>query len=217
MLDETQPKQMKMTREISKWAFCLLGLIASLGMGCSYGFQTSRSILFEREGIRKIYISPIGNSTYKAGIENVVYNNLVRALSASGRVLLVRNAADADAILGGSVSGASYNSNVGTQVRNLNPAGLGGGIATRDYVVASEYMANLSCAFSLDRVKTKPGKKPRIWATGFTRSKPFPAANQLDVPGTTSPLINESEFDRALTDLARSMMDDVQESVLSMF
>mgnify|MGYP001574673287 CR=1 FL=1 len=95
----------------------------------------------------------------------------------------------------------------------LEPAGRGDGTT----YVASEYQASLTAAFALVRRRATPGKKPMIWTAPFSRLKRFPANNRLDVLGTTSALINESEFDRALGDLAESMMGDVHESMLSMF
>ena len=41
--------------------------------------------------------------------------------------------------------------------------------------------------------------------------------NQLGVIGNTSALINDSEFERSLADLAASMMGDLHESMLAMF
>ncbi|MEK6579060.1 MAG: hypothetical protein AABZ55_07515, partial [Bdellovibrionota bacterium] len=85
------------------------------------------------------------------------------------------------------------------------------------YKVAWEYQAALTCQFDLQRTVIAPGKKPVIWTGGFSRSKPYPGSNQLGPPGTTSALINESEFERALSDLAENMMEDVHESMLAMF
>jgi hypothetical protein len=56
-----------------------------------------------------------------------------------------------------------------------------------------------------------------LWSGGFSKSKPFPANNQLGVFGTTSALINESEFDRVLRDLAEGIAADMHESMLAGF
>jgi hypothetical protein len=197
--------------------YMILGLISTLSTGCGYGFQNSRNPLFAKEDVQKIYVSPITNNTYKAGIENTVYNSLLRTLVAHGSVTLVHKAEEADAILGGSVVGASYGASAATGVSQLNPSGLGATLPTAGFSVATEYTASLSCVFTLSRRVAKPDKPSTIWASSFGRAKPFPASNQLDVPGTTSALINDSEFDRALSDLAKSMMDDVHESMLAIF
>ena len=200
-----------------QWISLCLFLGLSLNFGCGYSFQNSRNPLAITEGVQKIYVTPVVNSTYKTGIENTVYNSLLRTLVAHGSVTLVHHVEEADAILEGSVVAASYGASAATAVSQLNPNGLGATLPTAKFSVATEYTASLSCVFALNRKRTQPGKPAVIWASTFGRSKPFPASNQLDVPGTTSALINDSEFDRALSDLAKSMMDDVYESMLAIF
>ena len=211
------------------------------------------------------------NNSYKAGVENTVYSNLVRTLTAHGKIQLVQDPENADAILQGTVTTATSVGTAGTAVGNLTPTGLGANLVTAAFGITTEYSATLGCTFtltrrqqtqadhlrerlkmeadqkrladtfeetkkvqgplikgplttegpqSLDATKLAQMKVPKrsvIWSSTFSRSKPFPGANQLDVPGTTSSLINDSEFDRALSDLSRSMMDDVHESMLAMF
>ncbi len=196
--------------------FCL-SIFLGIG-GCGYGFQNTRNPLYIKEGVQTVYVSPITNGSFKPGIENIVYSQLVRSIAAHGKVTLVQRPEDADAVLTGAVGNASYGGKAGTAVVNLTPIGIGGGLPTAGFNIWTVYTASLSCSFSLGRtprVKDKPAKV--IWTSGFARSKDFPGSNQLDVPGTTSVLINESEFDRALGELARTMMDDVHESMLAGF
>lgn len=197
----------------------LLLLTAGLFQGCGYHLQNSHNPLAVREGIERIYVSPIGNNTYKVGIENIVYNNLIRTLAAHKKVILVQKAEYADAILSGSVSSASYSGSAATSVADLKPKIVADSLSPdiRAFSIFTEYTASLACSFSLSRKGNKKWPSKTVWRASFDRSKPFPASNQLDIPGTTSALINESEFDRALGDLASSMMDDVHESMLAMF
>ncbi len=200
--------------------FTILFAISGLSwIGCGYGFQNSKNPLYTKEGIRKIFVEPVVNDTYKAGVENIVYNSLVRSLASHGRVILVHNKNDADALLKGVVRTANFGASAVSLTPGLNPQGFADreDLPTKRFAVSTEYMANLVCSFTLIRKNDVPQKRSLIWNSDFARSKPFPAANQLDVPGTTSALINESEFDRALLDLSRSMMDDVHESMLAMF
>lgn len=197
--------------------------------GCGYGFQGSRNEFWEQEGIHKVYVKPLVNDTYKPGVENVMYNALVRTLLAHRRVALVRSEAEADAVLAGTVFVAQFVTSGATRADSLVPLGLalppgkvniryGGGVTPLDSIqVASVYTAALTCDFVLVRRNPPPGKPAKVWNGGFSRSKPFPASNQLDVPGATSALINESEFERALGEIAVSMADDVHESMLDMF
>jgi hypothetical protein len=191
----------------------LLATVAFVAAGCGYTLQGSRSPLLEKEGIRRVFVAPLVNDTFKPGVEGVVYNALIKTLAAHRRVVLVQHRADADAVLTGTVTAAGSAISASTEARNLNPSGIG----PSDIRVATEYSATLGCSFKLVRERPRPGKAPTVWQSGYTRSKPFPGANQLGVLGTTSALINESEFDRALFDLANSMMADVHESMLAMF
>jgi hypothetical protein len=218
--------------------------------GCGYTLQNSKNPLLLRTGIRKVYIEPVVNNTYKAGIENVVYNALVHALTEHGRIQIVQNKTDADAILQGQVTTALYNTSGSNTVASLSPPNLGSSSPLASSPIATIYTATLECNFMLTSTlpqtfipqqklsqntpfasKTNPHpthsgpysrlkqkvRRPYAWSSHFTRSKPFPASNQLDVPGTTSVQINDSEFERTLAELARSMMADVHESMLSMF
>jgi hypothetical protein len=207
-------QQIKMVKSIRLGLSCIL----LIGMvGCGYGFQGSQSELLTKEGILTIYIAPIVNDSYKVGVENLVYNNIIRTIVSHRRVKVATSPNEADAILSGNVTGATYWGTAGALVSSLKPQDVAVTLPTKDYIVSTEYTAVLYCTFALNRRAPRPGQKPLIWTSSFTRSKPFPAANQVDVPGTTSALINESEFDRALFDLARSMMDDVHEAMLAMF
>jgi hypothetical protein len=208
----------------------LVASAALLMTCCGYGLQTSHNELIEKEGVRRIYVKPLINNTFKPGIENVVYNALVRTLLAHHRVKLTSSINDADAILDGAVVEAQFGVSGSTTATALPPLGLS--IPSKDgppappkliqvpgdTQVASIYTASLTCSFSLYRpTPLPPGRKAAIWSGGFSNARPFPASNQLDVPGTTSALINESEFERALSDIATSMMEDLHEQMLAMF
>jgi Lipopolysaccharide-assembly len=203
---------MRFSLALSILAALLLG-----ASGCGYTFQTSNSPLAEREGIRKIYVAPMTNNTYTPGVENVVYNALVQTLSVHRRVTLVSNAHDADAILKGVVSEADYITTAPVPAQQLQPPDIAQNPNFLNILVAQYYSATLGCGFVLERVDPSPLQKKIVWSAAFTRSKPFAASNQVGVPGTTSALINQSEFDRALSDIANSMTGDIHESMLAMF
>jgi len=201
---------------VSKIIFGItLGLVSSfLFQGCGYTLQGSRNELLEKENIRRIYVQPMKNSTFKAGVEHVVYNALIRTLVAGRRVSIVKLPEEADAILIGSIVTAFAAISGSTNMTSLQPGNV---FADDKIVVGTIYVATLNCSFSLVRRNVPPGQRATVWSSSFSRTKSYPAAIQLDVPGTTSSLINESEFDRALGDLAGSMMLDLHESMLAMF
>ncbi|OFZ22031.1 MAG: hypothetical protein A2X94_16405 [Bdellovibrionales bacterium GWB1_55_8] len=194
--------------------FSFLALLLA-GTGCSgYHFQGSYNPLLEQEGVRRVYVAPLVNNSYKAGVENLVYNALIRALSAGKRVTLVRHPEESDAVLQGVITAAHYSGSAPVLASRRPP-----GVPTVDpnVQVFTQYTTVLDCSFALNRRIVPPGKTPTIWQAGFSRAKPFPSAVQLDVPGATTALINESEFERALADLAADMMADVHESMLATF
>lgn len=248
-------------------AICLL---AVLGLGCGYTFQTSKNPVLVAAGIQTVFVEPPLNATSKPGVDAIVYHELMRALQGQGRVKVIQNKSEADAILSVTVSGAGYAPTAGAVVSSLNPKPLQGPVlATAGLSVASEYLAGLSCSFSLvtnaekrarmalelaaeekeaaaaraqvalkgksqkeqsssgealrdsGEAALSPPKRalpPAIsWSAGFGRSMTFAATNQLDVPGTTSVLINESNFDRTLADMAHLMMYDMNEALFNAF
>lgn len=193
------------------------------GVGCGYTFQNSRNPLLERENIRTVYIKPLVNNSYKAGVENLVYNALKKTLLMGRKVQLVESELSADAVLSGTVVNAGYSpvATISSADPTINPFGLKTAAALVDpnasLDVPKVYNANLNCYFILERKKTLEKTKAVLWNSSFSRDKTFPASFQLGDLGRTSTLINESEFERALSDIASSMMFDVNESMLSMF
>jgi hypothetical protein len=186
--------------------------------GCGYSFQTSKSPLAEKEGIHKIFVAALVNNTYTPGIENTVYNALTQVISVHRRVSLVGRPEDADAILTGKVTTADFTVGPATTAQQLPPtSALNPADIRANILIATEYEATLSCSFVLTRTHPVPGKRAILWTSSFSRGAPFAGNNQLGVQGDTSALINQSEFERKLVDLAASMMGDLHESMLAMF
>lgn len=206
-------------------------IAAQLLTGCGYSLQsTYHSPALEKDGIHKIYIAPVVNNTYKSGVESVVYNALVRSMVAFKGYQLVKNPAQADAILSSTVNSAESQVAAPVTANQLNPSTLQAQALRFSAVqVASSYNALLTCNFVLARNVPKADKNikpallppkirnPVVWATSVSRFMPFPGSNQLGVLGDTSPLINDSEFDRALQQLAQQTATDVREGIVSRF
>ena len=198
-----------MARSVLFQMLALGGCISLLA--CGYSLQTSRSELVEREGIHKLYIRPVTNNTLRLGVENIVYNALIRSVAAYRHVRLVQNLADADSFLDSTIW------EVKSTVSASQSAGTFPVTFYSTLPVANEYSAQLVCQFSLFKIADSKGPTRLLWGSNFTRQKLFPAFVALGVPGTTSPLITETEFYRTIGDLAQSMMDDVHESMFSIF
>jgi hypothetical protein len=203
--------------------FAGLALAAWVGLsGCGYAIRNGKNGALEKEGVRKIYIAPVINDTFRYGIENVVYNSLVKSLRAYSGIRLVSEPTDADAVLTSRVIQAESRVNSTTFAKDLSPKGL----PTPDYfgsiLIATDYNAILTCSFELIRREPDPRDPNRhpagkVWTGSFVRSKLYPGSNQLGVLGTTSGLINDSEFDRTIVDVSHDMMVDVREAMLSRF
>ena len=178
---------------------------------CGYSWKAVDTQWLAREQVRRVYVSPVLNNTYKVGVENGVYNQLIRTLRSEGILSLVPRAEEADAVLESAVQRAAYSPSGTTTTTNLFPAGKVPGITgSPNVLVATEFSAILSCQFKLTR--RGPSSKV-LWAGSVSRSKLFPANNQLGAFGSTSALINESEFERALKDLSALVVSEMHESL----
>jgi hypothetical protein len=194
---------------------CCAALILS---GCGYSIRSGKNGALEQEGVRKIYVAPIVNDTYHYGVENVVYNSLIRSLSAYSGIRLVSDPQVADAVLTGRVTQVDSLVNSTTRADALNPGLLPPPKWFGSVLIATDYNATMTCEFQLVRREAVVGHPAGIvWTGSFNRSKLYPASNQLGVLGTTSGLINDSELDRTLLDISHDMMVDVREAMLSRF
>jgi len=173
---------------------------------CGYTLQGINNPLKEKAGIEKIYIAPTENNTYETSIETIVFNHLIKKIASQKRVQIVKNPKHADATLKSSVYLCSYKTEAKTPASKLT-----GGTGRSDISVATVYLASLGSSFSLIK------NDKTIWSRSINKRKSFQANNQLGALGSTSHLINQSEFYKALEDLSSSMMDQVHESMLAMF
>ncbi len=198
--------------------FLLISSLAALlfQSACGYSLYNSKNPnarVLDEQGIRKIYVKPLVNNTYKPGVENVVYNELVKSLNSFRRIQLVTDEKEADAVLSGTVGSADYAPAASAPFSNLYP--LGRGSTNRE--AAIRYTANLNCGFTLAKRNPGGGMGTQIWSGSLSRVRDFPGNNQIGMYGATSPLINDSEFDRALKEMAQSMMGDLNEYMLNRF
>ncbi len=189
--------------------------------GCGYTLQNSRNFL-EKFQISKVYIPIPENTTFKSGLEGLVYNALTRSFRAHKTLKLVKSEMESDAILQITIERALFTTSAQTTVPNLSVnestvsnlqlMQVASQIPASSFAISTEYQAQMSCSFKLIKKNNE-----LIWQTNLLRSKPFSASNQIDVPGTTSSLINESEFERAIKEILKSMMEDAYQSLLSGF
>ncbi|MFN7685260.1 MAG: LPS assembly lipoprotein LptE [Oligoflexia bacterium] len=183
--------------------FCM-ALCGVLISSCGYSIRTSRDpSKLKQLGVHRVYVRPVENQTFRPGVENAVYSQAVRMLSSMPGLRTVHSPELADAELATTVVRADRVVSGEVKASDLNPKNRGSGAL----LVASEYSAQLGCSFVLLK------GKQTLWSGAFDRSRPFPANSQIGSMGSTGALINESEFERALTEVATDMMLDVRNSL----
>lgn len=190
----------------------LLSFLASV-QGCGYSLQNTKTNSLRDVGIERVYIAPVKNLSYKPGVENLFYNELTQILLAGKRVKLVDRPEVADAILEATVTAASYSPTASTSASSIFPTTIE---AVEGFTVATEYQAGVGCNFQLSRQKNGAPAEG-LWSSSFSRTRRFAGNNQKIEFGTTAALINESEFDRALREVAHGMMLDVHEAMVARF
>lgn len=259
--NSSAPLQQKLRKQ------SLLLLLLLPLFGCGYTLKGTHNTFYDKTGVQKIYIAPIINKTYKAGIETYIYGSLMKTINANHQLTVVQSPKLADAILKVTITAANYIGMSGSQAYQLSPGTTSSSPpgtvqllgAVSGFQINNIYNATLTCMFSVVAAKTlKPPQikpevitpelpeteetapttgpleslepeeiiKPKIittlknkilWTTSLSRSEPFQSANQLDVPGTTSALINESMFERALSDLSTIIANDAHSLMMNIF
>ncbi len=180
--------------------FFALGMVTC----CGYNLRGQQRSFFESKQIRTLYVAPVKNDSFKAGIEITVYNALRKKFAQWGYVKIVDSTEQSDAQLLATVISAT-----------VDPAGitlanqLAGGVVTPNNVeIASSYNATLKVKIEL---RGKGGAT--FWSNIMSASQGYQAATYTGSLGATSALINESQFDDALVKMASSIVFDAEESM----
>lgn len=175
--------------------------------GCGYTLRGNTRPFFDRNQIRTLYVAPVKNNSYKAGVEITVYNALRKRFAQGNYVRLVDVPRMADAEIIASVSDASYAPLAITRADQISPIGTG----PDNVQIASSYNVILRVKFELK------GREKVLWGDELSRSKSFQAATYMGALGSTSALINEGEFEKTLNDLSISLVTDAEESINTLF
>jgi len=187
------------------WTWACAVLLTS----CGYTLRGNSRVFFDSNQIRSLYVAPVKNNSFKAGVDIVVYNALRKRIAQGGYVRLVDQRDFADAELSALISDASYSPSGITTADQLAPLQSG----PSNVQIASAYNVNLAIHFDLLLLKTKKV----LWADSIGRQKSFSASTYLGALGTTSALINESDFERTIGELASGIVQDAEESMNSVF
>ena len=190
---------------MQKFAFLLLTIVLS---SCGYNLRGNTRVFFEQNNIERLYVNSVKNNSYQPGIEIVVYNALRKRIAQGGYVKLVDRPEGADAIIDATVNEATNVPGATSLASQLTPLNKG----SNSVLVASSYTANLIIKFALRTVKGKP-----LWSDQLARSKTYQANTYLGTLGSTSPLINQSEFEKTLGELSVGIVTDAEESMNTVF
>ena len=154
-------------------------------------------------------MAPVRNDSFKAGVEITVYNAIRKRIAQGGYVRIVDQRSQADGEIRATISSASYTPAGITTADQLAPVQTG----PSNVQIASAYNVNMNISFEMESLKTKK----LLWSDAFVRQKSFSASTYLGSLGTTSALINESDFERTLGELSSSIVIDAEESMNSIF
>ncbi len=188
----------------------ILIALSAVTSSCGYHMRGAERPFFKIHDIKSLYVTPVQNNSYKAGVEITVYNALRKRFSQGGYIKLVDKMDSADATITATVNEAMYSPLAVTTVDKIANAGSVDGPNTVQ--IASSYQVNLRVQFVLAD-KFKKG----LWTDSISRNKSFAASNYLGSLGNTSALINEGEFERTLNDLAVGIATDAEESINTIF
>ncbi len=190
--------------------FLIPVLFLAFGLSsCGYTLRGSSRPFFAKHGIKVLYVPPVKNQSYKAGAEITLYNALRKKMAQGGYVSVIGDANLADATLSAIVMDASYVPAAITTADQIAPLGSG----PNSVQIASSYDVTLKVVFILSENKT--GKT--LWRDVLRREKTFAATTYIGPLGSTSALINDSDFERTLTDLSVGICEDAEELINSIF
>ncbi|MBU6154480.1 MAG: hypothetical protein KGP28_09285 [Bdellovibrionales bacterium] len=189
---------------------CILFLIFCVFLtGCGYTLRGNTRVFFDQNEIRTLYVAPVRNDSFKAGVEIMVYNAIRKRIAQGGYVRIVDARSLADGEIRATVLDATYSPAGITTADQIAPVQTG----PSNVQIASAYNVNLNISFEMESLKTKK----TLWRDSILRQKSFSASTYLGPLGTTSGLINESDFERTLGELSSSIVMDAEESMNSIF
>ena len=192
-----------------KRKFLALCLILMGTSSCGYTLRGNTRPVFDRYGIKTLYIPPVKNESYKAGAEITLYNAMRKQWARGGYVQIIDDPHLADATLSATIVDASYSPSAITTADQLQ----GNNTGPNTVQVASSYDVTLRVRFNLKEMKT--GKT--LWGDTIVRDKNFAATTFLGTLGSTSALINDSDFERTLSDMSVALVSDAEELINSIF
>ena len=189
----------------------LIIFLFSFFSGCGYHFRGSDNP-WKADGIEKVYIRNVDNNTMTVGLDAMVRSATHRELSRGKRFVVVTSKEDADGFIDAVISEAHSAINTTTTVsaiapKNSTAANLG------DFVIASDYRANLSVVYTLVRKRDQK----LLFSKSFSDNRLYQGGNNYGLKGSTSSLMNQSQERISLEELTARLASDMQDTMLEAF
>jgi curli biogenesis system outer membrane secretion channel CsgG len=195
----------------NQFGLAALLVFSIFAANCGYQWQGVGNP-WARQGVERIYVETLSNETLRTGVESLFTGALLKEIARGKRLRLVNNIKDADAILSGSVITVESAINSSTTVPAIANKDLDA-TALDTVVIAADYSAYASVNVQL--LRRKDSKV--LWSQSFSRSRIYPSGNRFGLPGTTSVLINSSQEQIALTEIAQFIASDAHDMLLEAF
>lgn len=188
----------------------LIGLLAFVVCGCGYKFQGA-SNPWKDAGIQKVYIDIMTNNSMRTGVENLFTSAFVKVFSRGNRVQIVTSKSEADAVVEGVIGSVGASVLSATTVPQITKDPTAAQLS--DIAIASEYNASATLTITLTRTRDQKA----LWNKTFSGNKIYPGNIRFGFPGTTSVLINDSQQQLALAEIANSIASDTYDFMFEAF
>ena len=190
--------------------FLPLFLLVFVSACSGYRWQ-DKSNPWAEKGYHKVYVSIMLNNSLRSGAEVPFTSAFVRAFSRGNKLRVVSDEGDADILVNANLDNIA--SEIISSTRVVDITKDASAEALSDVMVATDYIAKASVTV---RFVTKKTNETLI-EQKFERSKIYQGNNRFGKLGTTSALINDSQFQVALNEVARSIAADAYDTMLESF
>lgn len=195
----------------------ILSFLLSFIISCSYKFQSAVNP-WQEHSIKTVYINIITNNSLRSGEEVHFTSAFVKTFSRGNKLKVVNDSKSADLVVNAAIENIASTISSSTNVPTLTQDKIASQTLS-DMVVATEYAATATVSVQL--TKGENNHNPKVPAVllvqNFTRQKIYPANTQFGLPGTTSVLINDSQFQMALNEIATGISADAYDTMLEYF
>ncbi len=196
--------------------FSLLVIFAVMN-ACAYRFQGSENPWREKS-VENVYINIMTNNSLRAGEEVPFTSAFLKTFSRGNKLKVVNDSKQADIVVNATIESIASNVSSSTNVPTLTQDKLASQTIS-DMVIATEYAATATVSVQLTKgeASTNPKLPPILLVQNFSRVKIYPGNSQFGLPGSTSVLINDSQFQMALNEIAQGIAADAYDTMLEYF